>query len=299
MSRSDQLDAQTRITSVKEIALSERSGAACLVQLRGPDLGSRVPVESGGVTIGRDPTSDIILESDSVSRRHARIELANDGGHRVFDNASTNGTYLNEKLIGDGETLRSGDYIQVGEAIFKYLSGDNIELDYHEEIYRLTIEDGLTQIANKRALGDFLDKEFARATRYSRDLAVVLFDLDHFKRINDEYGHLMGDFVLREMAKVVKSRVRREEMFARYGGEEFCVVLPELDLDHALEFAESIRRMVEDHEFVFEGNIAKITISIGVAQIVEEMTRPEALILAADERLYTAKREGRNRVVGA
>ena len=299
MNRSDQLDAQTRITSVKEIALSERTGAACLVQLRGPDLGSRVPIEFASITIGRDPTSDIILESDSVSRRHVRIDPSDDGGHVVRDNSSTNGTYLNEKLIRTATVLRSGDYIQVGEVIFKYLSGDNIELDYHEEIYRLTIEDGLTQIANKRALGDFLDKEFARAMRYRRDLAVLIFDIDYFKRINDEYGHLMGDFVLRELAKVVKGRVRREEMFARYGGEEFCIVLPELDLDHALEFAETIRSTVEAHEFTFEGNVVRVTISIGVAQTSEDMSRPEALILAADERLYAAKHAGRNRVVGA
>jgi two-component system cell cycle response regulator len=247
--------------------------------------------------IGRDPSSDIVLESDSVSRRHARIEPSA-GGHRVVDNLSTNGTYLNNEPVQGEAPLRSGDYVQIGEAIFKYLAGDEIENAYHEEIYRLTIEDGLTQTANKRALTDFLEKEFARAKRYERALSVVLFDLDHFKRINDEYGHLMGDYVLREVAKVIKTRVRREEMFARYGGEEFCIVLPEMSLEDAMRFAETVREMVEVHPFKFENNNVHVTVSIGVATVTEEMARPEALILAADQNLYRAKRSGRNRVLG-
>jgi two-component system cell cycle response regulator len=238
----------------------------------------------------------IVLESDSVSRRHANID-ATELGHRVVDNYSTNGTYLNEVLIQNEATLRSGDYVQIGEAIFKYLSGDNIELAYHEEIYRLTIEDGLTQIPNKRALVEFLDREFARARRHGRPLTVLMMDIDHFKSVNDEFGHLMGDYVLREVAKLGKARARHEEMFARYGGEEFCCVMPETSLEGGISFGEDFRRLVEEHRFEFEGNRVKITISIGIAEIDEQMTRAEAAVLAADENLYRAKRAGRNRVV--
>lgn len=297
MSKPDQLDASTRITSVKEIVQLSKQRSACLVQLRGGDMGRRFELQQQAMDIGRDPSSDIVLESDSVSRRHARIEPSA-GGHRVVDNLSTNGTYLNNEPVQGEAPLRSGDYVQIGEAIFKYLAGDEIENAYHEEIYRLTIEDGLTQTANKRALTDFLEKEFARAKRYERALSVVLFDLDHFKRINDEYGHLMGDYVLREVAKVIKTRVRREEMFARYGGEEFCIVLPEMSLEDAMRFAETVREMVEVHPFKFENNNVHVTVSIGVATVTEEMARPEALILAADQNLYRAKRSGRNRVLG-
>ncbi len=291
-----QIDGQTRITSVRDLVAGLASKDAFLVLVRGPELGRRITLTDEPVTIGRDPDSTIALKHDSVSRYHARIE-AYDGGHRVVDNASTNGTYRNQHQVAGTAQLATGDYVQVGDAIFKYLCGDNIEAAFHEEIYRLTIEDSLTQIANKRALLEFLDKEFARAKRYSRDLSVIMVDLDHFKRVNDGYGHLMGDFVLRELAKIIMSRIRKEEMFARYGGEEFCVVLPELNCEKALVFAETLRSLIEQHSFEFEGTSLKMTASLGVAELTSPMGRPEELVGAADENLYRAKREGRNRVL--
>lgn len=297
MSRSNSLDARTRITSVREMQAAGPTRDAYLVQVRGPDLGRRLIIRDESVTLGRDPDNTVVLKSDAVSRLHARIEPW-DGGHRIIDNQSTNGTYRNQVVVTGETQLMSGDYVQVGDAIFKYLSGDDIEVAYHEEIYRLTIEDSLTQIANKRALLDFLEKEFARARRYQRDLAVIMVDLDFFKRVNDTYGHLMGDFVLRDFAKLIGQRIRREEMFARYGGEEFCIVLPETNLAGALLFADSVRAMIEEHSFEFEGNVLKMTASMGVALIADNMARPEDLLLASDENLYRAKNEGRNRVVG-
>ncbi len=297
MVRSSPLDAQTRITSVRDVLAMNVTRDAYLVQVRGPDLGRRLLLNDRQVTIGRDPDNTIVLKSDSVSRVHARIEPW-EGGHRVVDNQSTNGTYRNNVLIKAQEMLVSGDYVQAGDAIFKYLAGDNIEVAYHEEIYRLTIEDSLTQVANKRALLDFLEKEFARAKRYQRPLSVIMVDLDHFKRVNDGFGHLMGDFVLREFARLVAARIRREELFARYGGEEFCVVLPELDRAAGHKFAEVIRAQIEEHSFEFEGNVLKMTASFGVSELSESMGRPDDLLLLADENLYKAKHEGRNRVVG-
>jgi two-component system cell cycle response regulator len=297
MVRSSPLDAQTRITSVRDVLAMNTTRDAYLVQVRGPDLGRRLLLNDRQVTIGRDPDNTIVLKSDSVSRVHARIEPS-EGGHRVVDNQSTNGTYRNNVLIKGQEMLVTGDYIQAGDAIFKYLAGDNIEVAYHEEIYRLTIEDSLTQVANKRALLDFLEKEFARAKRYQRPLTVIMVDLDLFKRVNDGFGHLMGDFVLREFARLVAARIRREELFARYGGEEFCIVLPELDRTSALKFAEVVRAQIEEHSFEFEGNVLKMTASFGVAELSETMGRPDDLLLLADENLYKAKHEGRNRVCG-
>ncbi len=297
MVRSSPLDAQTRITSVRDVLAMNVTRDAYLVQVRGPDLGRRLLLNDRQVTIGRDPDNTIVLKSDSVSRVHARIEPW-EGGHRVVDNQSTNGTYRNNVLIKGQEMLVTGDYVQAGDAIFKYLAGDNIEVAYHEEIYRLTIEDSLTQVANKRALLDFLEKEFARAKRYQRPLTLIMVDLDHFKRVNDGFGHLMGDFVLREFARLVAARIRREELFARYGGEEFCVVLPELDRVAAAKFAEVIRAQIEEHSFEFEGNVLKMTASFGVSELSETMGRPDDLLLGADENLYKAKHDGRNRVIG-
>lgn len=269
---SQHLDAQTRITSVRELTGGTGSREAFLVMVRGPEIGRRIPITDIAVTIGRDPESVIALKSDSVSRYHARIEPA-DGGYKLTDNMSTNGTYRNQVQVQGSVMLTSGDYIHIGDTILKFLAGDNIEAAFHEEIYRLTIEDSLTQVANKRALLDFLDKEFARAKRYQRDLSVIMLDLDFFKRVNDTYGHLMGDFVLREFAAVVGARIRKEELFARYGGEEFCIVVPEMDRTKALIFAETLRTVIEDHVFTFEGTAIKMTCSLGVASLAESMTR--------------------------
>jgi diguanylate cyclase (GGDEF)-like protein len=162
----------------------------------------------------------------------------------------------------------------------------------------MTVTDGLTQVPNKRFLMEYLDREFSRARRYARNLSCVMFDIDHFKGINDEYGHLTGDFVLKELAQIVNRRIRKEEMFARYGGEEFCIVLPECEEASAIEFADTIRAIVDQHDFEFESNSIPITISLGVGHIAEGMTEPSDLIKIADENLYKAKRAGRNQVCG-
>jgi diguanylate cyclase (GGDEF)-like protein len=178
------------------------------------------------------------------------------------------------------------------------LAGGNVEAEYHEEIYRLTIIDALTEIHNKRYLMEFLDRELARSARYHRPLTLILFDIDRFKAINDAHGHLGGDFTLRELAACVKSVVRKEELFARYGGEEFIVVLPESTREAALCVGERLRTMVEKHSFVFEDQSFQITISLGIAAITDAASlTPVELIRLADEKLYQAKNTGRNRIV--
>src|SRR5260370_40606226 len=136
-----------------------------------------------------------------------------------------NGTFVNNEPASDRK-LEDGDYLRVGNCIYRFLSGGNVEADYHEEIYRLTIIDALTEIHNKRYLMEFLDRELARSARYHRPLTLILFDIDRFKAINDAHGHLGGDFTLRELAACVKSVVRKEELFARYGGQAVGVLLP-------------------------------------------------------------------------
>jgi len=202
---------------------------------------------------------------------------------------------LNEDQIARESVLGNGDRIKVGPTILKFLSGADAEAKYHEEIYRMTIVDGLTQIHNKRYLHEELEREVIRARRHERPLSVLMFDIDFFKRINDQYGHLAGDYVLRELARVVQERIRRDEVFARYGGEEFSIVLPETPLEGALALAESLRSKIAEHNFVFQGERIPTTISIGCAQMSGQGGGQE-LIQAADEKLYEAKRSGRNRV---
>ncbi|HEY5959360.1 MAG TPA: GGDEF domain-containing protein, partial [Polyangiaceae bacterium] len=237
----------------------------------------------------------VVLEGDSVSRRHARFEKRGNRWH-VVDLNSTNGTYLNEQLVVGEQLLGNSDRIKIGPAILKFLSGADAEAKYHEEIYRMTIIDGLTQIHNKRYLFEVMDRECTRARRHDRPLSVVMFDIDHFKKINDQFGHLAGDYALRELARVCQDRIRRDETFARYGGEEFTVILPETPLEGALALAEDLRSRTEGHEFVFQNERIPITISLGCAQLTESDKIATDLIQRADDKLYEAKRGGRNRV---
>ncbi|MBN8228680.1 GGDEF domain-containing protein [Corallococcus macrosporus] len=289
---------QTRVTKISSLTPGpERGTECCLVQIHGPELGKKYVLEETEFTIGRDQHNHIVVDLDNVSRRHARI-WTRQGKTYVEDLQSTNGTYLNDREVLQAQPLRSGDLVKVGGSIFKFLDGDNIETQYHETIYTLTIADGLTGINNKRYFLEYLEREMGRSHRYQRTLSLMMFDIDHFKQINDVHGHLAGDYVLREMAQSIKRLVRREQCFARYGGEEFAIVMPEDGPDKARLFAEKIRKLVEDKRFMFEDKDIPVTISIGVAEVASEMSEPSQFIKVADANLYKAKKSGRNRVVG-
>jgi diguanylate cyclase (GGDEF)-like protein len=291
---------KTRVTSILAGKEEAPSRGDCLVTIYSKDpaqLGKRFVLEKSPTSIGRGHDNVIILESDSVSRRHCRIERQGNGWAAI-DDGSTNGTYVNDDLISASQKLASGDRVKIGPTIFKYLSGTDVESLYHEEIYRITIIDGLTGAHNKRHLFESLEKEITRSRRYGRDLACIMFDIDHFKQVNDTHGHLAGDYVLKEVARVVRSRLRGEEIFARYGGEEFCIVAPETPIAGARTLAEDIRKRVESSQFVFQGERIRCTISCGIAMLVPEDKDGVSLVKRADEQLYVAKRSGRNRVEG-
>ena len=287
---------QTVVTVISKISDRPPARDACLVVIYGMDLGKKYNVNQKSVVVGRSSSADIQVDQESVSRNHCK--LLNTGQSIMLrDLGSTNGTYVNDELV-DEYVLRDGDFIKVGRCIFKFLVGSNIENAYHEEIYRLTTIDGLTQIFNKRYFVETLEREMGRAQRYRRQLSLIMFDIDHFKEINDNYGHLAGDHILRQLAATVKSRIRREDILARYGGEEFAIVLPELDRDNAITFAEKIRILIENSVFEFEETRIPLTVSVGVSILSAEADSPETLIKFADDNLYRAKDEGRNRVIG-
>ena len=267
---------------------------AGLVEVYGNDLGKRYELSEGIITIGRGDSNDIVLEMENVSRIHVKLSIKG-SVVTLEDNKSTNGTFVNDEEAFNHIQLRSGDLVKVGGTIFKYISGGNIEGLYHEEIYRLTIIDGLTGAYNKRYFIETIEREMARCLRYDRPLSLIMFDIDHFKKVNDEYGHIAGDYVLRHMCQTIHGRIRQEEVFSRYGGEEFAIILPERSLDKAEQFAEKLRRLVESDMFAFEDEEITITISLGVAELSghEKVTQ---LIRQADEALYQAKHNGRNQV---
>jgi diguanylate cyclase (GGDEF)-like protein len=262
----------------------------------GPGLGSCYTLTGQPVTLGRGSDCDVRVNEGSVSRRHAVVEPDGDG-YRVRDLQSTNGTFVNDLATPAGR-LADGDYLRVGNCIYRYLTGDNVEAAYHEEIYRLIIIDALTEVPNKRYFMEFLDRELARTARCHRPLSLVLLDLDRFKSVNDDLGHLAGDYALRELSHVVRGVVRKEELFARYGGEEFVLVLPETSTEQAAVVAERIRSLVRQHPFAFEGKPFPLSVSLGVATTTATPTvSADEFIAQADARLYEAKRQGRDRVV--
>jgi diguanylate cyclase (GGDEF)-like protein len=276
------------------IAVTPENDVAQLVVIFGADLGRRIEVGQRSIEIGRAPTCDIPIDHESVSRRHARV-LRKGTAYWVEDLGSTNGTFLNDGRVA-AHDLAQGDQLKIGRTIFKFMTGSKLEASYHEEIYRLMTFDGLTQIYNKRYFHEALEREASRARRYARDLSLVMFDIDHFKEKNDTFGHVAGDRILRELAGVVKGRLRREDVFARVGGEEFAALAPEVGVVGAREAAEKIRRVVEATAFRFEGRAIPTTVSVGVSTWLGQGDRSEQLYSRADAAMYRAKQGGRNRV---
>jgi diguanylate cyclase (GGDEF)-like protein len=290
---------QTRVTRLeleKSGSGPARPGDAFVIVIYGPELGRRVQLGTAPFQIGRSARNDLALDQESISRHHARITF--DGTeYWVQDLGSTNGTYVNDEPVRE-QRLADGDQIRIGRSILKFMTGENVEVQYHEEIYRLMTVDGLTQVFNRRYFDEALEREFNRAKRYQRALSLILFDIDFFKRVNDTHGHLAGDNLLRQIGTALKPRLRREDICARTGGEEFAVILPEIVLEGARTTAEKIRGIVESTRFKHEQKIITATISLGVAAVLGQENTHEELYRRADEHLYAAKQAGRNRVGG-
>jgi diguanylate cyclase (GGDEF)-like protein len=269
-------------------------GQAVLIVISGPHIGQRTWLGEAPLSIGRSTACGLMLDIDSVSRQHARIEWTG-AAHRVLDLGSTNGTFVNEHRVAD-RMLEDGDRVGIGKVLLKYISGANIEAAYHEEIQRLVRYDGLTGAFNKRHFEESLRGAVSLPPAAQRRLGLIMFDLDHFKSINDTHGHTAGDAVLRQVSEIVQSTLAPDQVFGRVGGEEFAVLWPDADLETTRELAERVRRAIEGTEFAFEGTKIPVTLSLGVAERCPGTEVAEAFIERADTRLYEAKRSGRNRV---
>lgn len=287
------------LDSTREVTLTTRreyifrapgeEGKALLIVLSGARVGHRLVLGDEPCTIGRGSASTLQFEGDAVSRLHARIECRG-GAHFLVDCQSTNGSFVNYKRIKEAK-LNDGDQIQIGHALCKYLSGTNIEAAYHEQFRRLVRRDALTGALNRATF----DEEFrvALASNQPGQLCLILFDLDHFKAINDTHGHTAGDLVLSEMGQRVSDLVETPHQFARVGGEEFAVLFFG-GLEKAQTLAEAIRRSVAARPARFEGKNIRVTASLGVAAWTGGTAA--SVYEAADKLLYKAKEAGRDRV---
>jgi two-component system, cell cycle response regulator len=278
----------------------------CLIAYSGEHMGRRYSLEGEHTVIGRSTECDVCIESAIISRRHAELHIE---GDRVVlrDLGSSNGTLVNDVRLQAPAVLKDGDLIRLGTMMLKFYDRHSLGALLHDRIYRMaTVDDG-TETYTKKYLLETLEREMQRARRSGRPLAVLGLDLDHFKAVNDRYGHNAGDVVLRGAAAAAKGAVRANDIVGRIGGEEFAVVLPETDLRSALDLAERIRRAVADLNFALElhdpqGGRRTVshrqTVSLGAAQLGPAMISTRDLLGAADAMLYTAKRDGRNCVRG-
>ncbi|MDI1447825.1 GGDEF domain-containing protein [Polyangium sp. 6x1] len=291
----------TRVAHVKELqdelrARSQRD-RAYLIVLVGSNVGEMFEVEFPETVLGRGANATVRLNDDGISRRHARLVRA--GNDVVLEDLnSSNGTSVNGENISQ-RILRDGDKIRLGSTtILKFTYHDHLDVSFQQQMIDAALRDGLTKAFNKRYFLSRLETEIAYAKRHRAPLSLVMFDVDHFKRVNDTYGHLAGDYVLTKISKLTMNTVRTEDVFARYGGEEFGVICRGVSLGNAGILGERLRSAVETTPFEHEGTRIPITISVGVAASPDlPVETPEQLIAAADEALYQAKRTGRNRVL--
>jgi two-component system, cell cycle response regulator len=296
----EETDDRTAIVSLKELKTTLRKQTKdrhLLVRVRGAELGRVTPLSLPRLRVGRSQDSELWLSDDGVSRRHATL-LREGGGYVVQDEGSANGTFVGGAKISRHE-LRDGDVLQFGAtAVFRYTLSDESQEALLRQLYDASVTDALTGAHNREHFDTQLRAELSYARRHNTDVSLVIFDADHFKKVNDTYGHQVGDNVLMQIANVVRNTVRSEDVFARYGGEEFALVLRGIDIDGAGAVADRLRERIAALEIPTERGPLTVTVSAGCASLstIQEKT-PEGLIAAADRRLYGAKHAGRNRVV--
>jgi diguanylate cyclase (GGDEF)-like protein len=252
-------------------------------------------------TLGRSAENTFPLDDMTVSRRHATVRADSLGQVTLTDDGSTNGTFVNGSRLAPGRAigLEDGDRVQFGSGVvLKLVRLDSSDVHFQQEMFERTVRDGLTGVYNRAYFLNQIGPLSARSASDGLDLAILMVDVDHFKKINDRYGHLVGDAVLRDISGVLRESTRSEDLVARYGGEEFIAALPFSCSDLAVERAEQIRQCIEARRIRACGREVRVTVSIGLAYGTAEWPlRPVALIEAADEALYQAKNDGRNCVV--
>jgi len=301
----DDFSDETRILTTTEFRLDELVGkpgerSAVLSVLRGRRRGATFQIASSTTVLGRGEKSEIRLDDDGVSRKHAEIVRLDDGALQLRDLGSTNGTFVNGERVAE-RVLEDDDRVALGTTtLLKFELHDAMEIKLKAEMYQKATRDQLTGMFNRRYCFERLREEFSFAQRHGQPLAVVMFDVDHFKAVNDTYGHAAGDAVLQRIGKVVMDLVRNEDVVCRYGGEEFVCILRGLTLDQGELFADRVRRTIEAQVVPSGEHKLQVTVSLGVASLDGvNFNSPEEMVNEADAYLYVAKESGRNQVASS
>ena len=298
---------QTQLRLVQQPSASPMERRPALVSLRGELLAVPIPLDRDEVTLGRALEADVRINDTRASRLHARIIVERSAGPGsvrciIRDLASTNGTLINGQPLTEA-VLSEGDKISIGDQLFRFDMLDEIDREFQQQIHRLISHDELTGLLTSKSFFSELRREAAKAEVKSHPFCVLMMDVDHFKQVNDTYGHLVGSQTLEEIGGVIKRALRAGDVAARFGGEEFAAFLLDADYAQGLVAAERVRSAVQNYEFSAARRDSpaptgtlRITISIGIASFPDDAKDPIELIELADSALYRAKRGGRNRI---
>jgi diguanylate cyclase (GGDEF)-like protein len=262
--------------------------------IAGPSFGEMYKLKGERMVLGRGDRTDVRIIDDGVSREHAALQR--EGGKiALVDLGSTNGTFCNGIRV-PRQDLTDGDKISIGAStILKFTYQDHVDEHYQKQLFESALRDGLTSTFNRRYFLDRLHGELRFAVRHAKPVALLFVDIDHFKKINDTYGHQAGDQVLSGVARIMMTTIRAEDVLARYGGEEFAIICREIPLDGAEALAKRLVAAVSERPFEVGGQRIPVTISVGAA-VDYGKTDAQGLIANADTAMYEAKRTGRNRV---
>ncbi len=287
---------ETIIKAIKKDESNAQKVPAIQV-LSGPAMGKLIALDADEFTVGRSDKADLVINDDVISRFHCKfITLSNNV--QIEDLKSANGTFVNGEKVSRC-LLQKGDKIKLSDAsVIKFDYVDKMETDSVNRLYDMAVTDGLTGAHTKRYFLDQLNLEFAYAKRRQTPISLILFDIDFFKKINDTYGHIAGDMVLKKLSETTRVVIRKEDVFARYGGEEFAILMRDTNKSDAIKLAERLRLIIEFTQIDFENKAIPVTISLGVATLQQNnYIDAHELIKASDQYLYAAKNKGRNRVM--
>ncbi len=280
-------------------AAPDHESCDVLTVVAGPDRGRTFRLSETHYRVGRGTACEIQIKDDSMSRVHALLSRGSDGGWVVEDAGARNGTFVGGQQV-TRRLLAQGDVIQLGfRTAFRFDNLPSSQAALVSELYESSVRDPLTGVSNRRHFEERLRAAVSFAIRHKTDLALLMMDLDHFKRVNDTLGHPAGDSVLKHVAGVLRGAIRTEDMLGRYGGEEFAVIAPGIDVKGGAALGERLRALVEGTPVPWEQTTVRVTISIGVASLATSgrLPDPQRLVREADGWLYLAKEQGRNRVL--
>ena len=289
-------DDKTALININSNDFKNERWKSCII-IEGDQIGKIFNLIKQHNIIGRVEDADICLDSPTVSRKHAEIRFDNRNGIFIKDLNSSNGTYVNGKKITETD-LQEGDIFSIGIYKLKVASLSKHDTIFFQRMMDNAEKDSLTGMYNKGFITRFLDSATTQSGHVKKLVSIAMVDIDHFKSINDTFGHIAGDAVLKDIAAVFCTYLRSADKYGRFGGEEFLIIFDRTSLHDAQIISERIRKMVMEHKTVYENHAITVTISIGLASNENSQIHDaESLIKLADEKLYVAKKNGRNQVV--